>query len=89
MPPLARYIRKLPLHRPTLSSRRVPATKDARVMPTIYYITTISLQTHTASHGIQRKDPLSQQVSALSVAARQAMHGGNRQAGHTCMVETD
>jgi hypothetical protein len=33
MPPLARYIGKLPLHRPTLSSRRVPATKDARVMP--------------------------------------------------------
>jgi hypothetical protein len=28
MPPLARYIRKLPLHRPTLSSRRVPATKQ-------------------------------------------------------------
>jgi hypothetical protein len=30
-PPLAQYIRKLALHRPTLSSRRVPAKKEARV----------------------------------------------------------
>jgi hypothetical protein len=32
-PPLPRYIRKLPLHRPTLRPRRVPATEDARVVP--------------------------------------------------------